>query len=1125
MVFLAKEIVPIYDEERKHSESAKKPSPVPKGKSPKKRSPFDIIGAGGETTPLTHETCNPLFRKKYGGGAKIIRAQRIACEQLAQAAEDRAAARNYRRELAEAERNSEKLWALIRCRIKPEEVETPQKKPRPEPEKEPKEIKDRVFRDPKAPQSVFLRIRYYSALTTKPGVGVRVTRYIFHGAKLRAEDGEPYFSSNIGTRPAEAMAAFDVVERVNASTHKNAKLLYHTIIQVPHQLSPEAQMAVGEIYAESTYGCHDLPYLVVLHPPSPDGDQRNTHLHILSSLRPMVRVGDCQWAVATMLRSDLDTKESYVEKRQELANALNEVCSMSRLDRRYTALKNVERGLPMPPQEHLGRARTIALRRGEYVHRAYTNYLKCLEGLEAMRAQKLRGLEQKLQQKSRVLRAYMARMAAERPPISAPITSVSRPLDTTMFDIEVVKQTADGLKKANEAATIAVPSKPVSRSIPMQKVAQLGPTPSPSTYPVRAQIAFEPFVTSTSLPQSAITLDGILSSSARLQPTNHLPQRLPDKRTLTQKSLPPARQTASGWIAKLPPAARVPAPLQPSPRIITAQSLPIVARPNFGSVPKESTQIARVNPMMVPMPMAHCASLKLTSLADASMQHANLSVFKPAISHPILAELEPFPISRSVSNIVPIPAHLMLVEMPAPAMNPDQRLIGEVERAMRAAKLWRDSQTERVTVLPNRPANPEPTNAAVHPELAPEPKLKPEPKFDTIVPEKAGTLEPRQPTIAILPPNDTKSTPPLVPSLSTPDQDSVMPESNAVAAAQPVAPEQIIPVPSMHLAPNMAHQPFKITRNEASIFAIITQHPYYLETSPRGVSAKTPPHLRPKLEEFMQSPHLAETMYEVQKAVTKGGNTLSRDAADLIEDEIKVAQILAPYDTARQRGTADDYQQIADCFFENPALVAIDRLNARPVSNAAPPFVCDILRDREVELDWTVLIEQTRSAHDQLRKSRDKTRRHTGVHQPNQAISNVMDAFLIDQEFLEYSDFLGLRPTDKASNFFRSEFAKLTDDAQAIFEIQRTYNVLAAERHEVDAMCLSDRNRVKITPPSHAARLMATTLAPTSARLAEANRTPYQSTEARQKQPVARKMTRHEHELGLEADFGPMRDG
>lgn len=1116
MVLFAKEIVPVSAQERKRSKSAKKPSPQAIIEIPKKKLPFDIINDNGKATPLTYETANPLFRKKYGGDSKIIRAQRISCEQRAEAADDRAAANNYHREQAEAELSGRKLWVRLRGKIKPEEVETPQKKPRVEPEKEPKEIKDRVIRDAKGCQSVFIRIRYYSALTTKPGVGVRVSRYIFDGAKLRADSGEPYFSSNVADTPMEAVAAFDLAEKVNASTHKNAKLLYHTIIQVPHRLSPEAQMAVGETYAESIYGCHNLPYLVVLHAPSPDGDQRNTHLHILSSLRPMVRTDNFQWSVATMLRSDLDTKDSYFDKRQALANALNEICSICRLDRRYTALKNVERGLPMPPQEHLGRARTAALRRGEYVHRAHTNALKYLEGLVAFRAQKLGQVDVILQQRSQALRAYITRIASEREPISVSVTSVSRAIETTMIDIEAVTQPAKGLETADVPPLIAEQVMPISRAIPMQKMRPIGSIPSISAWPLRAQILIEPVVNSTSLPLSAVPVNTLLASAARLQPAKHLPQRLPEVHIFGQKSLPLAAQSSSEGIEKQRALANVPASLLPSPRVPASHSLPVAMLPTFDPLPAEFAQIASTKPIILQALPAHAASLKISSLSHAGTQHSNFPVIELAVTRPLLPELGPLHASRPLSNIASISTHVMPSALPKSATIPGVSLVAEVEQAMRAAQQRREIQLKNAQIVQTHQADPEPARPAPRQQIEP----KSEPQHVAPSSQTASAQERMHPAANFTPPIKIMGAPSPI-TLPTPlKTDTSGSGSDAGRITLTEAPFNVKPAPSGPSAPTMANPPREITQAEASIFAIVAQHPYYLEPSGTVVSASAPAPLRPKLEEFLRSPRLAETMYEVRNAVTKGGNTLALDVANLIAHQIEVAHTSADHGAARQRHKADDFQQIVECFSENPTVVDFDRYNLKPVSSLAPPFVRDIFRDPQVYLDLADLIERTRRAHVRLRKDRNDKLKVADILEPNNAISNVLDELSDHPEWLVQTKFLGLRCAENASDQFRSNFAQLTDDAHAIFQIQQSLKEFTAEKREVDAMLSSDRSRAKITPATHATRLLAVMSAPNTVRLKEAERTPYQSNTTPAKKPAARKIIQHEYSLGMEHDFG-----
>ncbi len=211
---------------------------------------------------------------------------------------------------------------------------------------------------------VFQRIRYYSARNSKQGRGADAARYAMKGAHVLG-DGRDCISSNVGDTFEEIVAGMDVAEGVNRTVSLDAKTLFHGIMQSCHDLTPEQQFELACDYAEYVFGRQQLPYLVVLHPPSAEGDQRNWHVHFLYSFRPMSKIGEGEWAVGKYLRTDLDTPEQFSRLRFLWAEALNHACEKAGVAKRFTHLSYAAAGVDFIPQTHLGEGLTAKVRRGE----------------------------------------------------------------------------------------------------------------------------------------------------------------------------------------------------------------------------------------------------------------------------------------------------------------------------------------------------------------------------------------------------------------------------------------------------------------------------------------------------------------------------------------------------------------------------------------------------------------------------------------------------------------------------------------------------------------------------------------------------------------------------------------
>jgi hypothetical protein len=360
---------------------------------------FQICNSGEVWTSISAAEAHRIVRKRTGALAKIIRKARKGEQQ--EAREYRRAERELQQELREADRRSRALWKPIRVR--------PDDRPRTAIERKPQthrptrtgwlaaasqlprysgQIIDRAGR-----AGIFFRVRYYGR-ATKAGVGRRATLYIWQGAH-EMDDGRILFMSNVGETVDEAVAALEAVELFNREAQDGAKVLFHAIANVPYQLLEmdggiERMFEIGQRFAGEQFGDRDLPFALALHPPSDEGDQRNWHLHLLFSTRPLMRTGDHEWDIGRMMRREIDNPDAFEVMRHLYARVQTEVVREAGLNITYTALSNAERGLPIAPQQHLGAARTARVRRGERDAVNERNWEKSLAGEAALLDERLR---------------------------------------------------------------------------------------------------------------------------------------------------------------------------------------------------------------------------------------------------------------------------------------------------------------------------------------------------------------------------------------------------------------------------------------------------------------------------------------------------------------------------------------------------------------------------------------------------------------------------------------------------------------------------------------------------------------------------------------------------------------
>ena len=423
----------------------------------------------GRMSRLTTATAHAWAKKKLDAASQTLQVRNERNEKKARLAE----AREYRRaeaglqaELRESDHRARLLSRLVRTKVKPDGIlrhKPPRARKRPWPFASVALPKyDGPIIDRRGERGVFARFRYYSSRTAREGVSQRVLAYCFHGAELDAA-GKPYSQSNVGDTIDEALCAFDHLEQINWSAQAGAKLLMHGILAMDHRQTPDEMMAVGMRWAEATLGRFDLPYLVTLHAPPPDGDQRNWHCHVLWSFRPMERVGHHEWIVGEMLRTDLDNPQAMKLMREMFAAVMTDASFEAGQNQVWTARSNADRGLPHEPQVHLDAAKTNRARSGEYVADNEENHQRVLRSKAAVIDDDLRHLDERLAEDQVVQRAitrHWARLPAA--PMRLPQPAI--------------------------AATLAAALPPVSRGLPLARAVVI-PSPLPERTAVPATIA------------------------------------------------------------------------------------------------------------------------------------------------------------------------------------------------------------------------------------------------------------------------------------------------------------------------------------------------------------------------------------------------------------------------------------------------------------------------------------------------------------------------------------------------------------------------------------------------------------------------------------------------------------
>ena len=315
-----------------------------------------------------------------------------------------------------------------------------------------------VVLDSQKRRGVFMRVEYYGAKTSKPGVAMRVGKYIFVGSAMD-DVGRPMFESNLGLSVEEALCGFDHLEQINRSAQKTAKVIFHTVLALDYRWSKEQQFQTAREWAEECFGQHGLPYAIALHAPDPDGDPRNWHAHVMSSYRPMTRVGPNEWEVAEALRTDLDNPRSMQLLRENFARAMTRMSREAGQCERHTALSHAARGLPVEPQQHLGEARTRKARSGEYVAANEENHSRVARSLSALASAELARSGKDIDRKARQFEEARNRLAKPIKSLRVP----SRPSLASNFTLSAIPPLPD-FRQLQPIASVDLPELAITTS-------------------------------------------------------------------------------------------------------------------------------------------------------------------------------------------------------------------------------------------------------------------------------------------------------------------------------------------------------------------------------------------------------------------------------------------------------------------------------------------------------------------------------------------------------------------------------------------------------------------------------------------------------------------------------------
>lgn len=191
------------------------------------------------------------------------------------------------------------------------------------------------------------------------GEAMRAGLYVTRDKAL--EDGDQGWWANCADDRDELVAFLRILEEFERNDRSNANVYVSEIIALPAELMARQRRAAVKRICRF-FDRRGLAYIVGMHLPDPGGDQRNFHCHIVYSLRPVERVGPYDWSFSLEKHSEISTPAGIAARRWAVVKAINETLAEVGIEKRYTHLRNADRGLGRP-EAKIGQAQTWLNRR------------------------------------------------------------------------------------------------------------------------------------------------------------------------------------------------------------------------------------------------------------------------------------------------------------------------------------------------------------------------------------------------------------------------------------------------------------------------------------------------------------------------------------------------------------------------------------------------------------------------------------------------------------------------------------------------------------------------------------------------------------------------------------------
>lgn len=143
------------------------------------------------------------------------------------------------------------------------------------------------------------------------------------------------------------------------------------VIGLPSELDKERRKELAQNLAKDLAERYQVATQIAIHEPNKQGDQRNYHVHILTTTRKI----DQELNLTGKSDIELDRKQcaklgistsqdQIIECRERIANRINQSLEMANVQKQVSHLSYKDQGIDKIPTKHLGKSATFLERKG-----------------------------------------------------------------------------------------------------------------------------------------------------------------------------------------------------------------------------------------------------------------------------------------------------------------------------------------------------------------------------------------------------------------------------------------------------------------------------------------------------------------------------------------------------------------------------------------------------------------------------------------------------------------------------------------------------------------------------------------------------------------------------------------